>query len=615
MTRHACADRYVTVQMAEVYDPALALEGDGRVAHERGHGLADPMERPVRPTRRSSSERRGSDVMVDVPAGGGGPGMAHSGLARRPRAAIATLAAVLCLLAGSTAAAAADGGPSLDATLFAKIDTFLASERQATDIPGLAVVIVDGDRIVHTAALGIADGSGRPVTPDTPFVLASLSKAFTATAVMQLVEAGRIELGAPVRRYVPWFRVADETASASITVAQLLHHTSGLPTVAVTNDDQDGGALERDVRALASVRLLFDPGTGYHYTNADYDVLGFVVQEVSGTAFDRYVQEHIFQPLGMSHSHVLPANAVTDGASEGFYRWFGVLTTPTRVPRPRSEGPAAMMYSSANDMGRWIIANLNGGLVSGARIISAAGMGTLHAPVTQSSDEFHAYAMGWDVRPYWEALVVAGASPVDYPLPALVEHGGAAPSGHTYVGLVPERGWGFAVLMNTFDQADQVPFLHVEQGIQRILAGKEPLPLALDLDPLGRSARATGLLLLLLELVSFWWSVWTFRRWRRPGTRRPAAGRAVVALAAPLLLDVLTLWLLLIEIPARFDTTLPAILAYQPDAPWLVLPLLLLAGIWGPIRTIGLTALYLRPPRAREEPRGYAVEPEPLVPS
>ena len=517
---------------------------------------------------------------------------------RRPRAAAAIAAAALWLLLGSAAATADPEAPSLNAALFAKIDAFLASERQATGIPGLAVVIVAGDRIVHTAALGVADGSGRPVTPDTPFVLASLSKAFTATAVMQLVEAGRIELGAPVQRYVPWFRVADDAASASITVAQLLHHTSGLPTVPVTNDDQDGGALERGVRALASERLLFDPGAGYHYTNADYDVLGFVVQAVSGTAFDRYVEEHIFQPLGMSHSHVLPADAVADGASEGFYRWFGLLTMPTRVPQPRSEGPAAMMFSSASDMGRWIIANLNGGLASEARIISAAGMDTLHAPVAESSDEFHAYAMGWDVRPYWEALVVAGEQPADYLIPALVEHGGAAPDGHTYVGLVPERGWGFAVLMNIFDMADQDPYMHVEQGIQRILAGKEPLPLTLGLDPLGRNARSTGLLLLLLELVSLSWSVLTLRRWRRPGTTRPAAGRAVVALAAPLLLDVLTLWLLLIHVPARFDTTLPVILTYQPDAAWIVLPLLLLAGIWGPIRTIGLTALYIRRPQA-----------------
>ena len=534
--------------------------------------------------------------------------MTHAGLAQRFRATTGALAAVLWLVAGSASAAADDEGPSLDAALFGKIDTFLASERQAAGIPGLAVVIVAGDRIVHTAAIGVADGTGRPVTADTPFVLASVSKAFTATAVMQLVEAGRVELDAPVQRYVSWFRVADEAASARITIAQLLHHTSGLPSVPITNDDQDGGALERGVRALASEQLLFDPGTGYHYTNADYDVLGFIVQAVSGTAFDRYVEEHIFLPLGMSHSHVLPADAAADGASEGFYRWFGLATIPTRVPQSRSEGPAGMMYSSANDMGRWIIANLNGGLGSEARIISAAGMDTLQAPVTESSDEFHAYAMGWDVRPYWEALVVPGGSPADYPIPALVEHGGAAPNGHTYVGLVPERGWGFAVLMNIFDEADQDPFMHVEQGIQRILAGKEPQSLTLGLDPLGRNARATGILVLLPEIASLSWSARTLRRGRRLGPMRPPARRVVVTLAAPLLLDVLVLWLVLIYVPARFETALPAILAYQPDAPWIVMPLLLFAAIWGPVRTIAFGALYFRERFSRRVPQRQPLE-------
>ena len=153
--------------------------------------------------------------------------------------------------------------------------------------------------------------------------------------------------------------------------------------------------------------------------------------------------------------------------------------------------------------------------------------------------------------------------------------------------------------MNTFDLADQDPFMHVEQGIQRILAGKEPLPLMLGLDPLGRNARATAILLLLLEIVSLSLSVRTLRRWRRPGTTRPAAGRALVTLAAPLMLDALVLWLVLIHVPARFETTLPAILAYQPDAPWIILPLLFLAGLWGPVRTIALGASYLREPQRR----------------
>jgi CubicO group peptidase (beta-lactamase class C family) len=512
---------------------------------------------------------------------------------QRLRATTAALLAGLWLVAGSASAEADDEGPSLGTALFAKIDTFLASERQAADVPGLAVVIVAGDRIVHTAALGIADGAGRPVTPDTPFTLGSVSKAFTATAVMQLVEARSLDLNAPVQQYVPWFRVADEAASGRITLAQLLHHTSGLATSWSVDGGQDPGALERRVRELASQQLLFDPGTSYHYTNAGYDTLGFVVQSVSGVPFDRYVEEHIFQPLGMAHSHVLAADANADGASEDFFRWFGAVMLPSRVLHPRAEGPAGMMYSSANDMGRWIIANLNGGQVDEAQVISSVGMEMLHAPAVETYPN-NAYAMGWNVRPYWEGPDVLGSAPTRYVLPAVIEHYGDTGTAHAYVGLVPDRGWGIAVLMNTYDWANGSAYWSVEQGVMRLLAGKEPLPVDPGRDPISRNARTILIGLLVLELVSLAWSMRTLRRARRSGQTGSIARRAVVTLTVPLMLDAFVLWLVLVYVPTTFDVSLPVILTYQPDTPWIVLPLLFLAGLWGPVRTIALGALYFR---------------------
>src|SRR5215216_6724672 len=96
-------------------------------------------------------------------------------------------------------------------------------------VPGAALVIVQGNQIVHLKAFGIADADGRPVTPQTPFFTGSTGKSFTALAIMQLVEAGKIKLDAPVQTYLPWFRAADETASALITVRQLLNQVGGLP--------------------------------------------------------------------------------------------------------------------------------------------------------------------------------------------------------------------------------------------------------------------------------------------------------------------------------------------------------------------------------------------------
>lgn len=139
------------------------------------------------------------------------------------------------------------------------IDAYIASKMRWPRIPGLAVAIVKDDRIVYLKGYGEADSSGRPVTPQTPFILGSVTKSFTALAVMQLVEAGKVELDAPVQKYIPWFRVADANASSQITVRQLLYQTSGLPMMREPQLDksQDDAALERTVRWLCKGSTKF----------------------------------------------------------------------------------------------------------------------------------------------------------------------------------------------------------------------------------------------------------------------------------------------------------------------------------------------------------------------
>ena len=106
---------------------------------------------------------------------------------------------------------------------FDAVDDYISTRMKELGIPGAALVIVQGDQIVHLKAFGVADASGRPVTSQTPFFTGSTGKSFTALAIMQLVEAGKIKLDAPVQTYLPWFRVADPEASAVITVRQLLN--------------------------------------------------------------------------------------------------------------------------------------------------------------------------------------------------------------------------------------------------------------------------------------------------------------------------------------------------------------------------------------------------------
>jgi CubicO group peptidase (beta-lactamase class C family) len=164
---------------------------------------------------------------------------------------------------------------------YAEIESFVRDEMAAQRVPGLALGIVEGDRIAYIRGFGKADDSGRAVTPKTPFIIGSVAKSFTALAIMQLVEANKIDLDAPVQRYLPWFRVADERASNEITVRNLLNHTSGISTKTGRsyqgNGDTSDTALEQAVRKLKSAELTAPVGSKHQYSTINYAVLGLIV--------------------------------------------------------------------------------------------------------------------------------------------------------------------------------------------------------------------------------------------------------------------------------------------------------------------------------------------------
>jgi len=208
---------------------------------------------------------------------------------------------------------------------FAKIDMYAQAQLEKSRIPGLALGIVQGDQIVHLKGIGRADDSGRAVTPQTPFCIGSTSKSFTALAIMQLVEAGKIELDAPVQRYIPWFRVADPVASARITVRQLLNQTSGLTEAAGKGAVIGAGpeTLEQAVRDLCTAELNRPVGISFEYSNLNYLTLGLVVQMVSQEPYEIYLQQHIFEPLEMRHTCTSNEQAKRDGLASGYRYWFG----------------------------------------------------------------------------------------------------------------------------------------------------------------------------------------------------------------------------------------------------------------------------------------------------
>ncbi len=266
---------------------------------------------------------------------------------------------------------------------------------QVDHLPGVALGLVHNDQVMHLRGFGEADQSGRAVTPHTPCILASVSKSFTALAIMQLVEAGKVELETPVQRYLPWFRVADPVASARITVRHLLSHTSGL-LASACETDQVTMTLEQFVRSLATVMLDRAVGSRYEYCSANYDILGLIVQTVSGRPYATYVQQHLFAPLQMHHSFASEQEARRDGLTQG-HRWLFGVPAPFDYYNP-SNIPAGYLISSAEDLTHYLITQMIGGRFGSATVLSSAGIATMHASavaITEGEGTGSSYGMGW----------------------------------------------------------------------------------------------------------------------------------------------------------------------------------------------------------------------------
>ena len=204
-----------------------------------------------------------------------------------------------------------------------KIDDYVASQMKQTHIPGLAIGIVKGNQTLYIKGYGDAD-TGRKVTGQTPFEIGSVSKSFTALAIMQLVEKGFINLHTPVDKYLPWFKVYYENKSATITVRQLLNQNSGVPTFFDNDTKADVSIEQVSKENLNNLKLVNKPGTSFLYSNANYIILGEVVQAVSKQSYQDYVQKNILTPLEMKHSYMSKKEAQKYGLAAGYRTWFGL---------------------------------------------------------------------------------------------------------------------------------------------------------------------------------------------------------------------------------------------------------------------------------------------------
>jgi len=347
---------------------------------------------------------------------------------------------------------------------FDAIDGYINSEMQRLGIPGMALGIVHGDQAVHMQGFGAADSAGRLITPQTPFQIGSLTKSFTALAVMQLVDADKIELDVPVQKYIPWFTLADQDAATRITVRNLLTQTSGISTMNGNRFWNSDANMEEAVQQMSDIHLSYPVGTKYQYCNMNYVILGVLIEKASGQSYKEYVNEHILTPLNMHNSYTYHEDAANNGLVEGHYYILGHVFARDGI-YPPAYLTTGLLSASAEDLTHYAIAQLNDGKFGNQRVLSEAGMTELHKPANSMGAGDYRYAMGWAVG------TSNGIS--------IIKHNGDIISFHSIMMLEPESKWGIVLLANAsgFEQIAQVD--DIAEGVMELLNNKQPTRVSL----------------------------------------------------------------------------------------------------------------------------------------
>jgi len=349
-----------------------------------------------------------------------------------------------------------------------------------------------------------------------------------------------------------------------ITVRELLAHTSGIALSSgrrhFADADDSPEALERAVRSLGSERPVHAPGEAFQYSNANYQVLGAIIEAVSGKSYAAYVEQEVFRPLGMSHSFADGRRAVVQGAAVGSRYWFGHPVPFPDAPSPRSLEPVGELYVSADDMGAYLSMLLEGGRHGSVRVLSEDATRALFVSAATRRNG-GGYALGW----FTEKDAVSFA----------VWHDGSTPNFHAHVALDLPTHRAFALFVNAETSLSDPPIRDLGFRIVSILRGERA-------EPVERSAVPLRLLALIViaavQLAGF--ATWV----RRSRVKRPGVARASIAIAVHLAFAAgLLFW-----VPRLERATWRAILVFAPDAGWFLLANAGIAVIWACARAAAL---------------------------
>ncbi|WP_328326611.1 beta-lactamase family protein [Kribbella sp. NBC_00382] len=349
-----------------------------------------------------------------------------------------------------------------------EIETWLQDRLPALlaehQVPGTAVGVLFGDEVIDHAAGVLSKATEVPATADTVFQIGSITKVWTTTLVMQLVDEGRIDLDKPLREYLPEFVIGDEAAAAVITIRQLLSHTSGFEGDLFNETGKGDDAVEKFVATLTGTSQLFAPGEMFSYNNAAFAILGRLIEVLRGKPFDSALREHLLAPLGLQHAATDPYEAILHRAAVGHLR-----PAPNAAPVPapiwamtRGMAPAgAMLAMSPRDLLVFAKFHLDSGVAAdGTAVLSPASVKAMQEqqvklPALGMMGD--SWGLGWEIFD-WDGTTVIG-------------HDGGTIGQNAFLRVVPEHGLAVTVLTNGGDTIEL--YKAVVSHVVKELAGLE----------------------------------------------------------------------------------------------------------------------------------------------
>jgi len=362
------------------------------------------------------------------------------------------LLAGLILLFGISGLVFSQNADPENEKLWKKIDNRIAQSMEKGLIPGLSLLVVDGDKQV-IKNYGYADlSSKKKVTSKTLYEIGSCTKAFTALAALKLSDDNKLNLDEYVSKYLPWFEVKYKDSIVNITVRQLLQHTSGIPwiTVARIPITEADDALEKTVMTLKGQKLKELPGKKFEYATINYDVVALIIQKIVGQDFENYLQDSIIDVLNLKHTSVgKPKNP--ENMAQGYKISFSRLYE-YEPPVFRGNYAAGYVISNIEDMAHWI--KIQMGMVD--HDLSALIQRSQRRDVTVPLHGMSSYAYGWQV-----SLNGKGE----------IYHGGANPTFITDIKMRPEKQLAVVVLSNSNSDYASV----IAENVMRDIAGEKLL--------------------------------------------------------------------------------------------------------------------------------------------